>query len=201
MKKCIFTLAAFVVALCMTAVGQGQIIPFDLAGNAGIGLLPGNEPPPGSVSSSASGGETGAGFSYDTANQTLDFAFDFQGLSGGLRDAAGGIHFHLPGTPGDPFNNSGGIAFFLNNGADANVSLSTPQIAIGSTSGSLAGTVSFANSTDLIDDLLAGELYLNIHSETFPGGELRGTLVPIPEPTAAALALVGLALFGVSRNR
>ncbi len=42
-----------------------------------------------------------------------------------------------------------------------------------------------------------GRAYLNIHSTVVTGGEIRGFLVPVPEPTAtglAGLALVGLAL-------
>jgi hypothetical protein len=46
------------------------------------------------------------------------------------------------------------------------------------------------------DALLAGmtnrTAYLNIHTSTFPGGEIRGFLQPVPEP--ATFAIAGLAL-------
>jgi len=45
----------------------------------------------------------------------------------------------------------------------------------------------------LVDDLLAGEFYLNIHSQTFGGGELRGTLAPAAVPEPSSVALLGLA--------
>ncbi|MCC6403074.1 MAG: CHRD domain-containing protein [Fimbriimonadaceae bacterium] len=39
-------------------------------------------------------------------------------------------------------------------------------------------------------DLLAGLYYVNIHSQAFPGGEIRGQMNPVPEP-ATMLALGG----------
>ena len=32
---------------------------------------------------------------------------------------------------------------------------------------------------DMLDKLLAGELYVNVHSATYPGGEIRGPLLPV----------------------
>jgi hypothetical protein len=45
--------------------------------------------------------------------------------------------------------------------------------------------------------LLAGNLYVNIHTQTFPGGEIRGQIVPAP----ASLGLLGLAGLAVGRRR
>ena len=42
----------------------------------------------------------------------------------------------------------------------------------------------------LFSSIAAGTSYFNIHTTTFGGGEIRGFLVPIPEP--ASLALIGL---------
>ncbi|WP_413923378.1 CHRD domain-containing protein [Candidatus Accumulibacter phosphatis] len=45
--------------------------------------------------------------------------------------------------------------------------------------------------------LAAGKAYLNIHTSLFPGGEIRGFLVPEP----ASLALFGFALAGLAATR
>lgn len=54
-------------------------------------------------------------------------------------------------------------------------------------------------------DLLAGMMYLNIHSSVFPPGEIRGQLQPIPEPSTygliGAAALAGLVLYRRARAR
>lgn len=62
------------------------------------------------------------------------------------------------------------------------------------------------NSTDsafaaLVAGLNAGQGYLNIHTTAFPGGEIRGQLMPVPEPGAMALMLVGLAGVGAAARR
>jgi hypothetical protein len=58
------------------------------------------------------------------------------------------------------------------------------------------GTVAAAEPIFLAG-LLAGNTYFNIHTSTFPGGEIRANLAPTPEPGTfllVALAASGLAL-------
>ena len=42
---------------------------------------------------------------------------------------------------------------------------------------------------DQLNNLFAGNLYINVHTPTFPGGEIRGQIVP--EPATVTLMLLG----------
>lgn len=195
----IHPLAALAGALVITGAAGAQVIPFDFQGNGGFGLLPTNENGTGAETSgsSAIGGEAGAGLTYDAAMNVLSFSFSFENLTGGLADVASGVHFHNTGDVADPFGANGGIAFTLNSGSDANVTLETPLIAFGSTSGTITGTAQLTEALE--DDLRAGRFYLNIHTEGFGGGELRGNLVEVPAP--GALALLGVGGLALRRRR
>jgi hypothetical protein len=46
-----------------------------------------------------------------------------------------------------------------------------------------------------------GKAYLNIHTSTFGGGEIRGFLVPVPEASSYAMMLGGLAAVGALVRR
>jgi hypothetical protein len=49
--------------------------------------------------------------------------------------------------------------------------------------------------------LLDGKAYLNVHSQTFPGGEIRGFFAPAPTPVPGPLPLLGAAAaWGWSRR-
>ena len=74
------------------------------------------------------------------------------------------------------------------------------------TSGTYSNTfigVSAAN----IAGIEAGLAYINIHNAVFPGGEIRGDILPenavspVPEPESASLILAGLAVLGLYRAR
>jgi NAD-dependent oxidoreductase involved in siderophore biosynthesis len=53
----------------------------------------------------------------------------------------------------------------------------------------------------LVAGLDAGQAYLNVHTASFPGGEIRGLLVPVPEPETYALMLAGLGIVGWAAKR
>jgi len=53
----------------------------------------------------------------------------------------------------------------------------------------------------LIAGMESGNAYLNIHTESFPGGEVRGLLHAVPEPETYALLVAGLAALGWKARR
>jgi hypothetical protein len=77
---------------------------------------------------------------------------------------------------------------------------------IGADEGFIAGTTSDSVSGDwtttdpvhaqltpaLVAELEAGNIYYNVHSTQFPGGEIRGQLGPSPAPEPSTLILFGI---------
>jgi hypothetical protein len=108
-----------------------------------------------------------------SATATIDLATNFFTLDysfSGLLGTQTAAHIHR-GAPGV----SGGIV-------------------IGAPSFPLGSPVRFETTiSDALEaDLLAGLLYLNIHSTIFPAGEIRGQLQPIPEPSTYGLIGAGV---------
>lgn len=71
----------------------------------------------------------------------------------------------------------------------------TPAVTFGSITG---GPLAFP-ALD-VPALLAGNTYFNIHDAVFSGGEIRGQLIPVPEPPQYATA-IGLGLLGLVAYR
>ena len=53
----------------------------------------------------------------------------------------------------------------------------------------------------VINGLLNGTAYFNIHSSAFPGGEIRAFVTAVPEPQTYALMLAGLGVLGWAARR
>jgi hypothetical protein len=69
------------------------------------------------------------------------------------------------------------------------LSLATP----GSTSGTFQGSGML--TTGQVTDMTNSNTYILITSQVFPSGEIRGQIIPVPEPTTlAATALLGVGL-------
>lgn len=92
---------------------------------------------------------------------TLTVTGSFEGLTSPLNPVAEtGAHIHL-GYSGQ----NGGIQIALN-----------PTLSDGDTAGSFNQTATL--TTEQIDAMRARQLYVNIHSEAYPSGELRGQVLP-----------------------
>lgn len=62
------------------------------------------------------------------------------------------------------------------------------------------GTVAGAESA-LLSAIGSGRAYLNIHTTAFPGGEIRGFLVAVPEPATWGMMLLGFGAIGLAFRR
>jgi hypothetical protein len=140
------------------------------------------------------GGRTGSGiFNLTLTGTTLTFSGSFSGLSGTFSDA----HIHGPAAAGVSTSVMYPMASFI-------------TLDAGNKSGTLNGSVNLVAGTrgfDIatqISQLNSGLWYYNVHSSTFTGGEIRGQLLPVPEPSTIALlglGLGGLVLTMVRRKR
>lgn len=175
---------------------QAGVIFFDLQGKAGTGLLAGNEnhTPTGSP---GSGGEMGTGISFDDVTNVLTINAGW-GSANGFTDLTGvvtGAHLHGPTA-------SSGVGSFTENaGVKFNLGGSTPGFNSSASAGGWTNTTVTLTAADALD-LLAGRFYLNVHTGTNSGGEIRGNLVSaVPEPSSMTLlVLVGLPVLIAGRR-
>jgi len=151
----------------------------------------------------------GTGFArveFDTAARTMKVQVTFQDLIGTTTAShihaattvpgtgTAGVATTVPTFPGFPLGVTSGT---YDNWFDTSL-LSTYNPTFVTANG---GTAAAAEAA-LAASLAAGKAYLNIHTTFSPGGEIRGFLEPVPEPSTMLLlgsGLIGLA--GYARKK
>jgi hypothetical protein len=159
---------------------------------------------------------------YDDVAGTLELTAQFSGLTGNVTQT----HFHgltsisglAPNANPTPAERQA-AATAAQNASIMVGNTSLPGFPLGVTSGTYAQTLNlndgliynqnFLNTTHggnvanaraaFVGGLASGQVYWNIHSSMFGGGELRGFPVLVPEPASAGLA--GLGMLAVARLR
>ncbi len=206
MRKLLAFFALGIVGMVAT-LAPAAIVQFDLVGRVGAGLLAGNEVnadgTPATINGTpGTGGESGAGFSFDNVSRVFTINFSWTGLQGataGTLGAATGFHIHGPVAAANP--QLGNAAVLHNISAGTSGGGTTPSYTIvnnANGTGNISGTISGITAAQETD-LLAGRWYVNVHSGLNGGGEIRGNLVAVPEPSSCAL--LGLAAAGIAARR
>jgi hypothetical protein len=193
-----FKVLAAVLTVLVCGMARADVFHFtaDLSGPA--------ESPP-----NASPGTGHALVTYDDVAHTLSVFAEFQDLLGTTTVA----HIHAPTAV--PFAGAIGVATYpgtfpgfpagVTSGTYTSLSPIDLTLEASFTGGFLGlngGTAAGAEA-GLFDALLHGRAYFNVHSSLYPGGEIRGFLVPIPDTSATAplLAVGLLAIAGCARCR
>ena len=87
-----------------------------------------------------------------------------------------------------------------NGGVSISLDGATPGFSSSATNGGWTNTTVTLNAAQETS-LLSGFLYLNAHTAANGGGEIRGNLVVVPEPSRATFAWLGLSLLAFRRER
>jgi CHRD domain-containing protein len=126
------------------------------------------------------------------------FGLDIDGLQtpGNVNDNAERFHIHAA-----PAGQNGGIVFGMkdpNHDFDDQVINPVTSRITGVWDGAEGNGTTLAVQ---LPNLFANRLYFNVHTADYPGGEVRGQILLIPEPAAWMLCLLGLAPLYLTKRR
>ena len=167
------------VLAAIVPVTQGQVFDLEILGGAGdANQVVSPTPTVGNFV------EDAPGITYDTASMELTVSIRYDSLGSGATQA----HVHL-----------GAVGF---NGPSVFTLTSAPPFNGTKTSGiTPPGANKFVLTPAQEADLFAGLYYVNIHTVSYPAGEVRGQIL-VPEPHEyALLATLGLLGFAGIRRR
>lgn len=186
-------LRLFVASVVCLSLSAAQAVPisFTLEGNAGSGLLPGNENP--AVSGGSGGILTAITFETSTNILSIDIGWGSGNGFTDLTGPAGIAHIHGPTASSAPagYSENAGTMYDLH---------TEPGWDPSASSGGFTGTITFTPGAD-VTALLNGQTYINIHTVANSAGEIRGHLVAVPEPSTLGLLALGLAGVASARRR
>jgi hypothetical protein len=111
------------------------------------------------------------------------------------RGANGGVVYGIYNPDQDADND---VTLTLDAANDQAVIRGSWGLSDGATAGNLNGFIAALRESKPGDDL---PLYFNLHTGAFPGGEIRGQIVAVPEPETWALMGAGLLLVAGARLR
>jgi hypothetical protein len=110
-----------------------------------------------------------------------------------MPDGRAGVATQTPSFTGFPLGVTSGV---MDQTFDMTLASSYRDVFLTANGGSISSAFN-----SLLAGLDSGMAYFNIHSSSFPGGEIRGVADLVPEPTSVVLGVVGLSWLAVFRRR